>query len=98
MRFISVRELRGKSAEVWRGLSREGDVVVTSKGKPIALLSAASEETLESSLKTVRRVRALTAVQRMQADAVKNGLNRTSLADINAEIAAVRRGRVRKAA
>ena len=40
MRFVSVRELRGQSAAVWKALAEEKDLVVTSNGKPIALLSA----------------------------------------------------------
>ena len=47
MRFVSVRELRGKSAAIWKELAEEKDLVVTSNGKPIALLSATSEELLE---------------------------------------------------
>ena len=40
MRFVSVRELRGQSAAVWKALAKEKDLIVTSNGKPIALLSA----------------------------------------------------------
>ena len=47
MRFVSVRELRGQSAAVWKALAEEKDLVVTSNGRPIALLSATSDETLE---------------------------------------------------
>ena len=32
MKFISVRDLRGKSAEVWKDLPAEREVVVTSNG------------------------------------------------------------------
>ena len=58
MRFVSVRELRGQSAAVWKALAEEKDLVVTSNGKSIALLSATSDETLEGSLGAVRRARA----------------------------------------
>lgn len=60
MRFVSVRELRGRSAAIWKELAKEKDLVITSNGKPIALLSATSEENLEESLVAVRRARALT--------------------------------------
>ena len=62
MQFISVRELRNRSAAVWKSLSEEKDLVVTSNGKPIALLSATSDETLEESLGAIRRARAQSAV------------------------------------
>ena len=40
MRFITVRELRSRSAEIWRRLADEPDMVITSNGKPVAILSA----------------------------------------------------------
>ena len=95
MRFVSVRELRGQSAAVWKALAEEKDLVVTSNGKPIALLSATSDETLEESLGAVRRARAETAVVAMQQASLKAGTDRMSLDDINAEIAAARAERTR---
>jgi antitoxin (DNA-binding transcriptional repressor) of toxin-antitoxin stability system len=95
MRFVSVRELRGKSAAIWKELADEKDLVVTSNGKPIALLSATSEELLEESLVAVRRARALAAVTAMQQASLKAGTDRLSLKEIGAEIAAVRKGRSR---
>ena len=51
MKFITVRDLRGRSGQVWSTLAREREVILTSNGKPIAILSAVSEETLEESLR-----------------------------------------------
>lgn len=95
MRFVSVRELRGKSAAIWKTLAAEKDLVVTSNGKPIAVLSATSEDTLEESLVAVRRARALAAVTAMQQTSVKAGTDRLSKKEIEAEIAVVRKGRAR---
>ena len=44
MKFITVRDLRGRPTEVWTKLSRDKELVLTSNGKPIAILSAVSEE------------------------------------------------------
>ena len=95
MRFVSVRELRGRSAAVWKALAEEKDLVVTSNGKPIALLSATSDETLEESLGAVRRARAQAAASAMQQASLKTGTDRMSLDEINAEIAATRAERAR---
>lgn len=95
MRFVSVRELRGKSAAIWKELAAEKDLVVTSNGKPIALLSATSEELLEESLVAVRRARALAAVTAMQQASLKAGTDRLSLKEIGVQIKAVRKGRSR---
>ena len=90
MNFVSVRELRGKSAAVWDALATEGDLVVTSNGKPIAILSPTTGETLEASLKALRQARAQLAIAAMQARARDSGVDRMTLEQVNAEIAAAR--------
>ena len=95
MRFVSVRELRNQSASVWKVLSEEKDLVVTSNGKPIALLSAMVEEDLEASLGAVRRARAQADATALQQASLQAGTDRLSLEDINAEINAARRERAR---
>ena len=61
MRFISVTDFRTKSAEIWRQLAEERLMVVTSNGKPVAILSAVTEESLEYSLAAIRSARAVVA-------------------------------------
>jgi len=95
MRFVSVRELRERSASIWKALVEEKDMVITSNGKPIALLSATSGESLEESLNALRRARAQAAATAMQGASLKAGSDRMSLDDINAEISAARADRAR---
>ena len=93
MKCVSVRELRSRSAAVWRSLAREKDLVVTAKGKPIAVLSATTTSTLKASLAALRQARAQLAVGAMQRRARETGADRLTLEDVNAEIDAVRRSR-----
>ena len=93
MNFVSVRELRSRSADVWRSLAREKDLVVTSNGKPIAVLSATTGSTLEESLAALRQARAQLAVAAMQRRASETGADRMPLDEVNAEIDTVRRTR-----
>ena len=95
MRTISVRDLRSKSAQIWRDLSREKDMVITSKGRPVGVLSYASESNLEKTLTAVRRARAMLSVLSMQVRSVKSGRDAITRDEINAEIKAVRRRRSR---
>ena len=95
MRFVSVRELRERSAAVWRELAQAREIVVTSNGKPIAILSAVSEELLEESLAAIRRARAMAAAEAMRSASVRGGTDRMTLREINHEIASVRAGRKR---
>ena len=90
MRFVSIRELRIKPGEVWKRLEAEHDLVLTSNGKPMALLTDVHEEDLESTLTALRQARAQAALARIHRYAVENGLDKITDEEINAEIAAVR--------
>ena len=95
VRFVTVRQLRGQSAAVWRRLAEEGEMVVTSHGKPVAILSAVKSENLEQSLATLRRARAIAAVQAMQEQSAASGTHRMTSSQIQAEIGAARRSRTK---
>ncbi len=95
MRFITVRDLRGKSAQVWQQLAKEKEMVITSNGKPVAVLCSVSEETLEESLAAIRRSRAVAAVAALQLASLEHGTAALSDDDIAAEIAHERTERAR---
>ena len=95
MRFLSVRDLRGKSAQVWKELPDEREMIITSNGRPIAILSAITESNLEASLKAFRQARAVEAVARLQRRSVEQGTDRVRMDEIDAEIKAVRKKRAR---
>lgn len=91
MKFIGIREFRNKSAKVWEELRREKELVITSNGKPVAILSAVTEDNLEENLKAFREARALSAVTDMQRESLERGADRISLDQVNEEIRAVRK-------
>ena len=95
MKFVSVRDLRGKSAQLWKELPEEREMVITSNGRPIAILSAISESNLEESLGAFRQARAIKAVASLQRRSVEQGTDRISMDEINAEIKAIRKKRAR---
>ncbi len=92
MRFISVREMNTKPKEVWKKIKEE-ELVITLNGKPIALLSAVSEETLEKTIRMIRRSRALMALEEMQKKSLASALDKMADAEIQDEIRAVRKNR-----
>ena len=94
MRFISVRELNTKPKEIWSKIKEE-EVVITSNGKPIALLSGVTEETLEKTVRSIRRSRALIALEEMQKKSIELGLDKWTDSQIESEIKAVRKSRKR---
>lgn len=93
MRFVSIRDLRGRSAEVWKTLSGEGEMVVTNNGRPIAILAAVNESNFEESLSAFRQARAVEAAASLQRRSAKQGTDSISMDEIDAEIKTVRRKR-----
>lgn len=91
MQFVSVRDLRSQSASIWKKLADTMDMVITLNGKPIALLTRISENSLEESLAILRRTRAIQAVEAMQLQSKQLGTNRLGLKQINAVIRDVRK-------
>jgi antitoxin (DNA-binding transcriptional repressor) of toxin-antitoxin stability system len=93
MRFVSIRDLRGKAAEIWKRLPGEREMIITSNGRPIAILAAVNELNLEESLSAFRQARAVEAVASLQRQSIEQGTDNISMDEIDAEIKAVRRKR-----
>lgn len=93
MKFLSVRDLRGKSAEVWKKLPAEREMIITSNGRPVAILAAITEASLEESLAAFRQARAVEAVASIQRGSVERGTDQITMEEINAEINTVRKKR-----
>jgi len=93
MKFLSVRDLRGKSAQVWKDLPNEREMIITSNGRPVAILAAINETNLEESLKAFRQARAVEAVASLQRRSVDQGTDRITMDEIDAEIQSVRKQR-----
>ena len=95
MKFVSVRDLRNKSGQLWKELPGEREMIVTSNGRPIAILATISESNLEESLAAFRQARAVEAVASLQRRSVEQGTDKISMDEINSEIKAVRKKRTR---
>jgi antitoxin (DNA-binding transcriptional repressor) of toxin-antitoxin stability system len=95
MKFISVRDLRGKSAEVWKKLPGEREMIVTNNGRPIAILAAVTESNLEESISAFRQARAVEAVVNLQRRSLDQGTDSIAAKVIEAEIQEVRKKRIR---
>ena len=95
MKFLSVRDLRGKSAQVWKKLPEEREMIITSNGRPIAILAAVSESNVEESLSAFRQARAVEAVASLQRRSREQGADRIPMDEIDSEIKAVRKKRAR---
>ena len=95
MKFISVRDFRIRPGDIWKQLKINKDIVITSNGKPIAILNTVDDANLESSMNALRRARALMALEELQKSAASRGLDRLADKDIEKEIKSARAGRNR---
>jgi len=91
MKFLSIRELRSSTAKIKEMLSDDGKVVLTTNGKPAALMIEVSEDSIEDVLIDLRAAQARRAIRQLQAQSVRTGLDIMTLDDINNEIADARR-------
>ena len=91
MKFLTVRDLRNKSAQVWKDLPDEQDMIITNNGRPVAILSSINENNVETSLNLIRKARAIEAVSSLQQESIKKGTNKITLDEINQEIKEVRK-------
>jgi antitoxin (DNA-binding transcriptional repressor) of toxin-antitoxin stability system len=76
MSTISVTDLKRKSAKQWLRPAG-GDVVVTAKGEPVALLMRIASASVESTREILRSVRALQAQAALQRAAAASGAHRS---------------------
>ena len=95
MDFVSVRDLKVNTGQVWEKLDKERELVVTSNGRPIALMTGIVGNDLEVVLAAVRRARGEWAIRQIQESARKRGLDKMSMEEIDEEIRRARRDRRR---
>jgi len=86
MKFITVRDFRTSPSEIWKRLPSERELIITNNGKPIALLTPLSDETLEDTVSAVRKAKAINAVRKMQEISVSLGNDKMAPDEINAII------------
>ncbi|MEE9118731.1 MAG: type II toxin-antitoxin system prevent-host-death family antitoxin [Calditrichia bacterium] len=95
MKFLSVRDLKTKSSQVWKELPDQKDMIITSNGRPIAVLSSINENNLEQVLSAFRQARAMQAVTSIQYEAVRKGTDKFTMDEIDDDIKLVRSQRKR---
>ncbi len=93
MKFVTIRELRSKTASIRKDLDQDREIVLTANGRPFAVVSRIEPDAVEEELQAIRRARAKVAVERLRAHAKATGLNRLTLGEIDALIAEARRQR-----
>lgn len=90
MDYVTVRELREKSGEIWQRVDAGEEFVITRNGKPFALLVGTQPQAVEDTVRALRLARMGELVRQLQAESLANGTDRLTQEDIQAEIDAAR--------
>jgi antitoxin (DNA-binding transcriptional repressor) of toxin-antitoxin stability system len=90
MKFVSVRDFRTSSANIWKTLPEEQEMIITNNGKPIALLTPLSDRTLENTISSIRQAKAINAVKLIQQESLKKEFDKITMEEIDEEIKRIR--------
>jgi hypothetical protein len=90
MDFYSVRDLRNNPTEVWATLDASGQAVITSNGKPRALMIDIAHDDLAEVMSMLSSARATQAMMKIRAAAIEKGTADMTMDEINEEIARYR--------
>ena len=93
MKFVTVRDFRTSPSTIWKKLPSERELIITNNGKPIALLTPLSDETLEDTVSAVRRAKAINAMRKMQEISISLGNDKLSPEKINTIISDTRKSK-----
>ena len=93
MRFVTMKDLRSRTAAIRKELAADEEIVVTANGRPIALLTAVEGDNLEQELLANRRARARAALDRTRAQAGAAGTSGMPMRKVEEVVAAARKER-----
>jgi len=93
MSFVSFRELRTSTARINELLTDDGKIVVTSNGKPKAIMIQVDESDFEDTLAMLNQVRLAKSIKNIRTAAQHSGAAELTLDEINAEIMQSRKER-----
>jgi len=83
MKFVNIRELRQNTGKLKATLKKSGKIVLTSNGKPIALVTPVTEESMEDELMALRKAELYMALERVRDKAKARGLDKLSIPEID---------------
>ncbi len=96
MKTLTIRDFRTRPRQAQRTIAEEGEALLTSNGRPVALLLRVDSDSLDETMETLRRARALQALREIRRNARNRGLDRLGTREINAIIARSRKDRRRR--
>lgn len=93
MKTIGIRDLRNRPGAAQKTLDSGEEVVLTSNGRPVALMLPVDSNSLDETMQAVRRARGQVALRALRKSARNQGLEALSVAQIEKLVAETRRER-----
>jgi antitoxin (DNA-binding transcriptional repressor) of toxin-antitoxin stability system len=78
---MTSKELRNNPSKLWESGTGE-ETVITVNGKPKAIVIEAENGDIEEQLKSIRRAKAQSAIDKLRTYSIKRGLNKLTDDDI----------------
>ncbi len=91
VQFVSMREFTASPKETQAKLAASNELVVTNNGTPTMLVIDITNKDFLKMIDYLRRQEALDILHEAQMASVRNGTDKLTMEDIDAEIAAYRR-------
>ena len=98
MKTITIRDFRTRPRQVRETLKQEREAMLTVNGRPVALMIPVDAASLEETVETLRRARALEALRAIRLDAQRRGKGCITAAAIDQIVTKARKARNRYAA
>jgi antitoxin (DNA-binding transcriptional repressor) of toxin-antitoxin stability system len=93
MKTVTIRDFRTRPKQVRDALKKEKEAVLTANGRPVALMIPVDASTVDRTLETLRRARALEALRAIRQESRERGLDQLPTSKIDAIIKETRRAR-----
>lgn len=93
MKTIGIRDLRNRPGAAQKTLGSGEEVVLTSNGRPVAVMLPVDSDTLDETMQAVRRARGQVALHTLRKSARTEGLDSLSAAQIDKLVGEARRVR-----
>ncbi|MBM4147640.1 MAG: hypothetical protein FJ224_01140 [Lentisphaerae bacterium] len=95
MKFMTVREFRLNTGGARKTLEKDEDLVLTSNGRPFAVVSRVHADSLDKELSAMQRARARVAIDRLRDAARADGSDGITMDEIDGIVQGVRQKKVR---
>lgn len=93
METLSIRDLRNRPGAVQDDLVKKGELLLTSNGRPVALMLPVDGSNLDETLEVIRLARGQLALRTLRRQARERETSELTQDEVEAEITAVRRNR-----